>query len=458
MSVGAQPVDVECNIPQSSVKVGQPIKEVAGVDKGGNRYIKDGKIMGADGKSLMVRMIMLIAMFVFWLRRLLLYTLMGVQGKVSRSEEAPTIHAHGSPKEGVVKSNVQPTRPVSFTNVLDVNCSHKKENFRSFVNEEKVENFDTVLPRYAIDKVKNKYENSLVGYFIGESLAFPVVQNYTPNLPLKKDEVTKVHVWVKMHKVPLVSYSEDSLSLISTQIGKPLMLDAFTCLMCVESLGRISFARALVKICSDSELKREVTMVVPNEDDKCPKIVRKPETFVPSMEKQSDGFTEVTSKKNKGKKGVNQQPHLSHIGGIRLNKPKPSFTGLNRVRKKAHDKAASAKSMDHGKASTSSTKSSATNTLANSFEVLTSLAGDDGVASIPSSSTGDQGVESNETDVYVSSIVVVKIWKKMTWMIMTNTRLRCMTNLISGSRVVLGNSLFPFLFVHKIDMSLLCSG
>ncbi|GJU44675.1 hypothetical protein Tco_1201941 [Tanacetum coccineum] len=198
-----------------------------------------------------------------------------------------------------------------------------------------MENFDTVLPRFAIDKVKTKYKNSLVGYFIGKSLDFPVVQNYTGmeqvlewgpwmihntplilnkwtlNLPLTKDEVTKVPVWVKMHKVPLVAYSEDGLSLIASHIGKPLMMDAFTCSMCEELWGRIGFARALVEICSDSKLKREVIMVVHNEDgigytkevikvehewqplrctdckifvhsnDMCPKIVRKPETLVP---------------------------------------------------------------------------------------------------------------------------------------------------------------------------------
>ncbi|GJW19953.1 nucleotide-binding alpha-beta plait domain-containing protein [Tanacetum coccineum] len=163
----------------------------------------------------------------------------------------------------------------------------KKLNFRPFVNEEKVENSDIVLLRDAINKVKNKYENSLVGYFIGKSLAFLIVQNYvnntcgkfglqklmrnddgiflfkfadkrgmeqvleqgpwlihntllvlnkwTPSLPLRKDEVTKVPVLVKLHKVPLVAYSKDGLSLIATQIGKPLMLDAFMSTMCVEA-------------------------------------------------------------------------------------------------------------------------------------------------------------------------------------------------------------------------------
>nr|GEV51264.1 hypothetical protein [Tanacetum cinerariifolium] len=50
-----------------------------------------------------------------------------------------------------------------------------------------------------------------------------------------------------MHKVPIVAYSEDGLSLIATQIGTPIMLDAFTSSMCVDSWGRIGFARALIE-------------------------------------------------------------------------------------------------------------------------------------------------------------------------------------------------------------------
>ncbi|GJZ28565.1 reverse transcriptase domain-containing protein [Tanacetum coccineum] len=257
----------------------------------------------------------------------------------------------------------------------------RKINFRSLVNDEKVENSDTVLLRAAIDKVKSKFANSLVGYFIGKSIAFQLVQNYvtntwskfgfeklmknddgiflfkfadstgmekvldpgpwlirntplilnkwTPSLPLKKDVVTKVPIWVKLHKVPLVAYSEDGLSLIATQIGKRLMLDAYTSSMCGEAWGCINFARALIEVSSESDLKKEVTMAVPNDDetdymrevisveyewqhprcadcknfghssDKCPKIVREPVTSV-STDTKSDGFTE---KKGTTKRG-----------------------------------------------------------------------------------------------------------------------------------------------------------
>nr|GEY07796.1 RNA-directed DNA polymerase, eukaryota [Tanacetum cinerariifolium] len=244
-------------------------KAVAGVDKGAT---------SADGKPLMARR------------------------KVSIAR-VRTDHVMGSVKRVLVmvaRCLILIQRGMSHLPIYSTHIVRIKRYTSSFVNEEKVENYDTVLPQYDIDKVKNK--NLLVGNFIGKSRAFLVVQNYinnmwgkfefqklrtndegiflskfatktgmeqvlergpwmirntllilnkwTPTLPLKKDEVTKVYVWVKMHKVPLVAYSEDGLSLIATQIGKMLMLDEFTCSMCVESWGRISFAHALVEISS----------------------------------------------------------------------------------------------------------------------------------------------------------------------------------------------------------------
>ncbi|GJX32937.1 hypothetical protein Tco_0242792 [Tanacetum coccineum] len=50
-----------------------------------------------------------------------------------------------------------------------------------------------------------------------------ILQKWTPNMSFTKDKVTKVPVWVKMHRVPTVAYSEDGLSLIGSQIGKLIM-------------------------------------------------------------------------------------------------------------------------------------------------------------------------------------------------------------------------------------------
>nr|GEX19188.1 hypothetical protein [Tanacetum cinerariifolium] len=75
-------------------------------------------------------------------------------------------------------------------------------------------------------------------------------------LILHGDKVTKVPIWVKMHKVPTVAYSKDGLSLIATQIKKPIMLDEFTSAMCADSWGRLGFSQALI----EEELIKECDM------------------------------------------------------------------------------------------------------------------------------------------------------------------------------------------------------
>ncbi|GKE66935.1 reverse transcriptase domain-containing protein, partial [Tanacetum coccineum] len=131
--------------------------------------------------------------------------------------------------------------------------------------------------------------------------------------------------------------------------GKPIMLDAFTSSMCVDSWGRISFARALIEISSDSILKKEVIMAIPEEegDDHIKEVIRveyewkpphcvncksfrhgtnscpkrnKEDVYVDakntsSMEEHEEGFVEV-KRRNKG----NDISRAS--GGTRLPKPK----------------------------------------------------------------------------------------------------------------------------------------
>ncbi|GJW99506.1 hypothetical protein Tco_0183420 [Tanacetum coccineum] len=205
----------------------------------------------------------------------------------------------------------------SFVNVVNGSSSSKvspKVNFRTMVNPDIVEKSDCVLPVAVVQAAKNIFVNSLVGFFVGKRVAFPLVlengpwlirnthlilNKWTPNLTLSKDIVTKVPVWVKLHKVPVVAYSEDGLSLIATQIGKPSMLDAFTSAMCVEVWGRIGFARALIEVSAKKELKQEVTMVVPIIEDEGPchtlEIIRVEYKWKPPICESSGGNTKSDS-------------------------------------------------------------------------------------------------------------------------------------------------------------------
>ncbi|GJX35825.1 retrovirus-related pol polyprotein from transposon TNT 1-94 [Tanacetum coccineum] len=161
---------------------------------------------------------------------------------------------------------------------------------------EKVESSDCVRPKDAANLVKYRYENSIVGSCVGKDPSFPVVQNYGSNTWSKFgfEKISRNDNGVYLFKFSTNSGMEQVLergllmirkspiilntwsssvslkkkaSLIATQIGKPIMLDAFTSSMCVESWGRISFARALIEISSESTLKKEVTMAIPNDED-----------------------------------------------------------------------------------------------------------------------------------------------------------------------------------------------
>nr|GEU47851.1 copia protein [Tanacetum cinerariifolium] len=60
---------------------------------------------------------------------------------------------------------------------------------------------------------------------------------------------------VKLHDVPITALTEDVLSVIATILGTPLMLDTYTTSMCMESWGRYSFARAMIDLHANVELK-----------------------------------------------------------------------------------------------------------------------------------------------------------------------------------------------------------
>nr|GEW88385.1 hypothetical protein [Tanacetum cinerariifolium] len=160
-----------------------------------------------------------------------------------------------------------------------------------------------------------------------------LLSKWSSSLSLKKGEVTKVPMWVKLYNVPILAYSGDGLSLIAMQRRKPIMLDAFTSSMCVESWGRISFARALIEVGSDYALKKEVVMAITNEEgtDYVNEVIREAPKALPTaatrpifMENQEDGFVEVTGRRNKGKRAANQQAN-NPIAGIRIHEPKSSF-------------------------------------------------------------------------------------------------------------------------------------
>ncbi|GKB67983.1 RNA-directed DNA polymerase, eukaryota, reverse transcriptase zinc-binding domain protein, partial [Tanacetum coccineum] len=80
-----------------------------------------------------------------------------------------------------------------------------------------------------------------------------------------KEDIRNILVWVKLHGVPVTDFYKDGLSVIATKIGTPLMLDSYTSDMCLQSWDKSSYARAMIELRADEELKDTIV--------ECPKNI-----------------------------------------------------------------------------------------------------------------------------------------------------------------------------------------
>ncbi|GJT01427.1 hypothetical protein Tco_0822596 [Tanacetum coccineum] len=203
------------------------------------------------------------------------------------------------------------SKPInSFAAVLQDQPLKKVFKIKEMRSEENVEGAAVTLPFEAFEAVNARFINTLVGYFIGERR---MLNEWTPNTILKKDEIKCAPVWVKLHHVPIVAYSEIGLSLITS---------------------------ALIEISSLTELKKSLVIAIPlankkghtlatidveyewtpprcntcrifdHVSEKCPMLPK--ETTTPKA--SEEGFTEVKRKKNK------KHPAKKKVEGIRLSK------------------------------------------------------------------------------------------------------------------------------------------
>ncbi|GJU76069.1 retrotransposon protein, putative, ty1-copia subclass [Tanacetum coccineum] len=112
----------------------------------------------------------------------------------------------------------------------------------------------------SIRAVSDRFANSAYGFFLGKRVAYPVVANYVRNT---WEDVGNILVWVKLHGLPITTFSEDGLSVIATKLGTPIMLDSYTADMCLQSWGRSSYARVMIELRADVELKDTIVVAMP---------------------------------------------------------------------------------------------------------------------------------------------------------------------------------------------------
>ncbi|GJR82723.1 hypothetical protein Tco_0153508 [Tanacetum coccineum] len=107
------------------------------------------------------------------------------------------------------------------------------------------------IPKASILDVHSRFGFSLYGYFVGywrmvHGLFEPILlKKVMPHANLRKEDLSSVPIWVKFHDIPIVAFTADGLS----------------------SWGRMDYARALIDIRVDWELKEDMVIAIPNVKD-----------------------------------------------------------------------------------------------------------------------------------------------------------------------------------------------
>ncbi|GJV59457.1 putative reverse transcriptase domain-containing protein [Tanacetum coccineum] len=111
----------------------------------------------------------------------------------------------------------------------------------------------------SVDGLDAMLENGM--WFIHNNLL--ILKKWNPDVNLLIEDVGNVSVWVKLNGVPVMVFSEDGLSAITTKLGTPLIIDSYTSDMCLQSWGRSSYTRAMIELLADVELKDTIVVAFP---------------------------------------------------------------------------------------------------------------------------------------------------------------------------------------------------
>nr|GEW60863.1 RNA-directed DNA polymerase, eukaryota, reverse transcriptase zinc-binding domain protein [Tanacetum cinerariifolium] len=133
-------------------------------------------------------------------------------------------------------------------------------------------------------QVKERFENCVYGFFLGKRVAYTLVENYVKNtwsrfglvptmisskgifffkFSSNTEDLKRVPVWVKLHDVPITAFTEDGMNATATKNGTSLISDTYTPSMCMESWDQSIFAKAMIDLRADVELKDTLVVVVP---------------------------------------------------------------------------------------------------------------------------------------------------------------------------------------------------
>ncbi|GKA58749.1 hypothetical protein Tco_0758062 [Tanacetum coccineum] len=127
---------------------------------------------------------------------------------------------------------------------------------------------DVVVPVESTIAISERFANTEYGFFLGKRVSYPVVANYFSSMK-GLDALLENGLWFICNNPRILKKWNPNVNLLKEDvvplllIDTHLMLDSYTSDMCIQSWGRSSYARALIEVQADVELKDNIVVAMP---------------------------------------------------------------------------------------------------------------------------------------------------------------------------------------------------
>ncbi|GJW36320.1 putative reverse transcriptase domain-containing protein [Tanacetum coccineum] len=120
---------------------------------------------------------------------------------------------------------------------------------------------DVVVLVESINAISERFVNTACGFFLGNSstglFSFQFSSIEGLNAMLEND------LWFIRNNPLILKKWHPDVNLLKEDVGTPLMLDSYTSDMCMQSWGRSSYARAMIELRADVELRDNIVAAMP---------------------------------------------------------------------------------------------------------------------------------------------------------------------------------------------------